>query len=660
MSVGLLLLLAACIDYAPKGVVAGTAPEASIEAPREGTRGGRSAVLAGVFPPAEVCNGLDDDADGEVDEGFADTDHDGVVDCMDSECEADGYKALPLDDPYACTPGGGVTVTGEIGLQELWGYRDEMEDNHAGCASLVAADLEGDGSVELVCGETYGQLLVFDAMTGSLLTSFGDAEGAYGVAVLDADGDGALEVYSSDRYGGYHGYDAITGAEVWTSVVPPSGLAPRDIGDLGVVVRLSSHGQEPALVGKEAAASLHDGTAVTSLTFDHDGKVAPFAADIDLDGEIDLLMAGYRFDEDGNVVFAPAERPHQNAHYTQVIQADADEEGEVLFTNSDGWSLVDTDGTELGDGLWPSAVNVWSGPPCTTSDADGTRFFVAQAYPWVESRSVSGAVRWTVEVRDSSEYEGCVAFDFTGDGHDDVAFQDEEVLRIVDGVTGAVVASAPAPSVTANEGLMVVDLEGDGTVELVWHSYSDTARDGANVDVVLETHAIKVFRVTGITADIANHWPLESWTGTELNPDLTIPRTQRPSWLTTCAGPAQPEIRLWGSDLVPSVVDACTAGCENGPVTLALGVENWGPLELETGTTVAVYRESDRLLLGVAVLPDWVDDATVSAGFPLTVPLADAQEGLLLVAGDDGSGLLSADDPDTSNNTVSWRFNRCD
>jgi hypothetical protein len=30
------------------------------------------------------------------------------------------------------------------------------------------------------------------------------------------------------------------------------------------------------------------------------------------------------------------------------------------------------------------------------------------------------------------------------------------------------------------------------------------------------------------------------------------------------------------------------------------------------------------------------------------------------VAGDDGSGLLSADDPDTSNNTVSWRFNRCD
>jgi hypothetical protein len=572
---------------------------------------------------------------------------------MDSECEADGYKALPLDDPYACTPGGGVTVTGEIGLQELWGYRDEIEDHHEGCASVVAADLEGDGPVELVCGGLSGQLHVFDAVTGTLLRSFGNSEGRFGVALLDADGDGAVEVYSSDRYGGYHGYDAITGAEVWASADSPSGVTSGYIGDLGVVVRLAGEGGEPALVGRETVSSLGDGTTLTALTFDHDGKVAPFAADIDLDGEIDFLMAGYRFDEDGTVVFAPAERPHQNAHYTQVIQADADEEGEVLFTNSDGWSLVDTDGTELADGLWPSAVNVWSGPPCTTSDADGTRFFVAQAFPWVESRSVSGAVRWTVEVHDSSEYEGCVAFDFTGDGHDDVAFQDEEVLRIVDGVTGAVVASAPAPSATANEGLMVVDLDGDGTVELVWHATVDRFGD-------VTTDAIKVFRVTGITADIANHWPLESWTGTELNPDLTIPRTQRPSWLTTCAGPAQPEIRLWGSDLVPSVVDACTAGCENGPVTLALGVENWGPLELETGTTVAVYRESDRLLLGVAVLPDWVDDATVSAGFPLTVPLADAQEGLLLVAGDDGSGLLSADDPDTSNNTVSWRFNRCD
>ena len=37
----------------------------------------------------ELCNGLDDDMDGEIDNGFADTDGDGLADCVDSE-ECDG------------------------------------------------------------------------------------------------------------------------------------------------------------------------------------------------------------------------------------------------------------------------------------------------------------------------------------------------------------------------------------------------------------------------------------------------------------------------------------------------------------------------------------------------------------------------------------------
>ncbi|MBK7757003.1 MAG: hypothetical protein IPI35_11510 [Deltaproteobacteria bacterium] len=37
-------------------------------------------------PPAEDCDGLDNDADGNVDEGFGDVDLDGLADCLDSEC----------------------------------------------------------------------------------------------------------------------------------------------------------------------------------------------------------------------------------------------------------------------------------------------------------------------------------------------------------------------------------------------------------------------------------------------------------------------------------------------------------------------------------------------------------------------------------------------
>ena len=40
-------------------------------------------------PVAEVCNGLDDDCDGEVDEGFADEDGNGTPDCLDGDNDAD-------------------------------------------------------------------------------------------------------------------------------------------------------------------------------------------------------------------------------------------------------------------------------------------------------------------------------------------------------------------------------------------------------------------------------------------------------------------------------------------------------------------------------------------------------------------------------------------
>jgi hypothetical protein len=36
-------------------------------------------------PPPEECNGLDDDGDGQVDEGLADLDGDGLADCVDRD-----------------------------------------------------------------------------------------------------------------------------------------------------------------------------------------------------------------------------------------------------------------------------------------------------------------------------------------------------------------------------------------------------------------------------------------------------------------------------------------------------------------------------------------------------------------------------------------------
>ncbi len=44
----------------------------------------------GPDPSVETCNGEDDDCDGETDEGFADTDDDGIADCMENDKDGDG------------------------------------------------------------------------------------------------------------------------------------------------------------------------------------------------------------------------------------------------------------------------------------------------------------------------------------------------------------------------------------------------------------------------------------------------------------------------------------------------------------------------------------------------------------------------------------------
>ncbi len=52
---------------------------------------GKDVCLPGAKVAAkEACNGKDDDCDGEVDEGFPDTNANGVADCVDLDCDGDG------------------------------------------------------------------------------------------------------------------------------------------------------------------------------------------------------------------------------------------------------------------------------------------------------------------------------------------------------------------------------------------------------------------------------------------------------------------------------------------------------------------------------------------------------------------------------------------
>ena len=108
------------------------------------------AVHAGA---TEECNGLDDDCDGAVDNGFVDTDEDGKADCLDDDDDGDGVKDKNDDCPLVYDPDQTDTDDDELG-----DACDEDDDNDGildiddNCTTVVnplQADFDGDGAGDL-------------------------------------------------------------------------------------------------------------------------------------------------------------------------------------------------------------------------------------------------------------------------------------------------------------------------------------------------------------------------------------------------------------------------------------------------------------------------------------------------------------------------------
>jgi hypothetical protein len=539
----------------------------------------------------------------------------------------------------------------------LWATADDASSWVHPPASLAIADLTGTGELQAITVDVAGELISFDAKTGTKLWTSHDAMGGAvtcaadwgGPSVADLDGDGFAEIIC-----GFEVFDP-TGLLKWNH-----GLGNGGVGPLSIAVDLDGDGKLEVTDG--ASAYRFDGSAF--------GWTGTGAAGFPATGDfVDGTGAPGR---DGNpeiVVVAGGSIVLVNGQ-TGVPLTPA-----ALIPSWDGTSCMQMQGGMAGSG----------GPP-TVADFDGDgqpEVGVAALQCYSEYKltgsgaTLAWSVVWSNKTQDqSSSVTGSSVFDFNGDGRAEVVYADEIAVHVYDGRSGTEIFNRPHCSGTTYEYPLIVDVNGNGRADIIVpentyaasglncdpsvqpgiHVFHDALDQWVNTRRVWNQHAYDVTNVCD-GLDLVCGGP-----GAAGNTLGRVPLHQPKNWTfanSTAAGaPPLNNFRqnVQGEGLFDApdlaIKDPAFLGCP-GPFTVSARVVNQGALGVLAGLKVAFYLDGmPRTLIGVAstthaLLPG--DSEVVSVMF--TPPMGSMGPwSIIIVADDDGTGAGTSSECNEMNN----------
>lgn len=604
--------------------------------------------------PAEECNGIDDNGDGQTDEGFPDEDGNGRVDCLDEECPelylgSAGTIAITEECQGTSGGGGGAEVVDPWSVKTKWTFRAPAADTSAvnSYAQPVVGNLDdddGDGDIdeddtpEVVISAfgSRGYIVAIDGSTGLEKWSYAGTSTTASVLIADVDADGYPDVVGFDSSGLPLALEG-DGTKKWSGTVRPTSQSYP----LVSVADLDGDGM-PEIIADDLVLNGEDGTREFSLNAAASNPYRIAAvADIDLDGDQEIFMAGTAYDSDGSIMWTTGEIGTYG-FWPIVLQADSDPEAEVGFVGQN-WSLWDDDGSELYTVRYGSQAQ--PGPPCAGDfDGDGITEVAWPAYQTMVMYELDGTAVWSAPMNDTSGLAGCSGWDVNGDGALEILFADQNTFTIFDGATGSeLYVDNQHTSGTVFEYPTVADIDHDGHGEILFVS-----NYGASWGVlkVIE-HDGAGWPASGST------WAIHDFAITNVNPDGSVPASPDPYWTkynvyrarVAADDPSTP-------DLVASILDVCIADCDYGPVQLSIQVANKGGADVDAGAIASLYAEdSPPRLITTTVLPAIpAGTELIGVGFELS-PADVGTYGFSVVIDDDGTGVGRISECDETNNS---------
>ena len=307
----------------------------------------------------------------------------------------------------------------------LWWRTDDVNTQQG---APVVADLNADGNVEIVLNDR-----IYDGLTGDVLGVLPGEGYAYTIAV-DVTGDGRMEILGAECLYSFDEDHEVE--EIWctdSSVAPP--------------------GKRYAAAGDVASADGREGLPEIVLTGD---------------GNIYVIAA-----ESGEVLHS-FELPGGGDGGSPII-ADFDGDGSAEFGVASAlcYTVFDLD-CVVPEGADPDEV-LADRPGCVRPEIEQCEFERHCACEDLRDTYGTGdGVLWSIYVQDESSHRtGSSVFDFQGNGRNEVVYNDECLLMVLDGQDGSPYFVRGNTNRTSSEYPLVVDVTGDNRTNIVVAANND-------------------------------------------------------------------------------------------------------------------------------------------------------------------------------------------
>jgi hypothetical protein len=420
-----------------------------------------------------------------------------------------------------------------------WTWGPPGDGNGSATTPLVAnlTDDNGDGMIDLcdtpdvvvVVGEGLGgKIYVLDGATGQQELSFSTPVDWFVTpAIGDIDNDGLPEIVSATP-GGILGPSALLAFEhdgtlKWTSTDKfnhdqGGGVALADLdndGDVEIVMDdlvVDHEGKTIFIAPEQAGWPIGGHCTATTL------------ADLDGDNDLEIVLGQAAYHHDGTQYY---NRPQTTPGFPSVANLDNDPQPEVLITNMSGITILEHDGTLKFQNIKPTGddgFGAWF-RPSTVHDFDGDKVseFATSSAAHYSVFETNATITWTADVLDASGWAAGTAFDFLGDGVAEAMYADEATLYVFDGA-GKPLLSVPRSSKTLIEYPVVADVDNDGSAEIVVVSALDWDENKTSPTVqVIRDKQDRWIQARRI-------WNQHTYHVTNVREDSTIPQFEPHSW----------------------------------------------------------------------------------------------------------------------------------